>query len=310
MKTSRIDWIDRMKAVCILVVMLVHLEAGQRLPRRLYEPFFLNGFLFAAGCVYRQAAFSVFFRKKVRTLLVPWLVFSVGNLVLSQVFSFQDHGDFWTELGWNLLQIRGRGDGVWFVAALFVSYFPFYALMRWQERHKKLGHLLALAAVLWGLGLLYEARGYPPLPWHLEYVPQAVFFMVLGHLCRERKLSLWWVSGFAALLLWGKMMEPLMEITGTLALAVLCRKLPKIRFLSAVGQNTLVLFTLHGKVMSLLEWSLRHFGWYAAALEEPWLSILLAAVLTVGMALILLIPAGIIARWLPWLLGREGRNQS
>ena len=310
MKTTRIDWIDRMKAVCILVVMLVHLEAGQGVPRRLYEPFFLNGFLFASGYVYRQAVFSAFFRKKVRALLVPWLVFSVGNLALSQLFSFQSHGNFWTELGWNLLQIRGRGDGVWFVAALFVSFFPFYVLMRWQERHKKAGRLLALAAALWGLGLLYEAGGNPTLPWHLEYVPQAVFFMVLGHLCRERKLSLWWTAAFGLLLLWGKTPEPVNEIAGTLALAGLCQKLPDSRFLSAIGQNTLVFFALHGKVMSLLEWSLGHFGWYTAALEKALLSILLAMVLTVGMALILLIPAGIIDRWLPWLLGKERRNQS
>lgn len=33
MKTTRIDWIDRMKAVCFPVVMLVHLEAGQGVPR-------------------------------------------------------------------------------------------------------------------------------------------------------------------------------------------------------------------------------------------------------------------------------------
>lgn len=310
MKTTRIDWIDRMKAVCILVVMLVHLEAGQALPRRLYEPFFLNGFLFASGYVYRQEAFTSFFRKKVRTLLVPWLVFSVGNLALSQLFSFQSHGNFWTELGWNLLQIRGRGDGVWFVAALFVSFFPFYALMGWQERHKKAGWLPALAAILWGLGLLYEAGGNPPLPWHLEYVPQAVFFMVLGHLCRERKFSLWWTAAFGLLLLWGKTPEPVNGIVGTLVLAGLCQKLPDSRFLSAIGQNTLVCFALHGKVMSLLEWSLGHIGWYTAVLENPLLSVLLAVVLTAGMALILMIPAEIINRWLPWLLGRERRNKS
>lgn len=32
MKTTRIDWIDRMNAVCFPVVMLVHLEAGQGYP--------------------------------------------------------------------------------------------------------------------------------------------------------------------------------------------------------------------------------------------------------------------------------------
>lgn len=316
MKTTRIDWIDRMKGLCLLFVFMAHLEAGAAVPRGLYTPFFLNGFLFASGWVFRMEPFALFFRKKVRTLLVPWLVFSVGNLLLSQLVSFQTHGDFRTELVWNLLQIRGQGDGVWFVAALFVALFPFYALMHWQERHKKPGVLLLAAGSLWGLGLLYEALMDPALlpwnsaalPWHLEYVPQAVFFLVLGHLCRGRELSLWWLAGFGVLLLWGKMPEPVNGIAGTLALAALCQKLPDIRFLSVIGRNTLVGFALHGKVLSLLEWVLDHAGWYSHALKDPLLSALLAAALAVGMALVLLIPAGIIDRWLPWLLGKEGRK--
>ena len=308
MKTARIEWIDRMKAVCILFVFVSHLEAGGVVPRWLYQPFFLNGFLFASGYVYRTEPFGVFVRKKVRTLLVPWLVFSVGNLLLSRILTFQSHGDFWTELGWNLLQIRGRGDGVWFVSALFMGFFPFYGLIKWQHRYEKTGMLLIFVTGLWVLGRLYEARGNPPLPWHLEYIPQAVFFMVLGQLCRGRNLSLWWTAAFGLLLLWGKRPEPVTEIVGTLSLAALCQELPDSRFLSAIGQNTLVFFALHGKVLSLLEWGLGHAGWYGKMLESSLLSALLAMVLAVGMALILLIPAGIIDRWLPWLLGRERRN--
>ena len=319
MDTNRIDWIDRMKAVCILFVLMAHLDCGKAVPQRLYMPFFLNGFLFTAGWVHRQEAFFVFFRKKVRKLLIPWLVFSVGNLILSRLLSFQQHGDFWVELGWNLLQVRGQGDGVWFVAALWVAFFSFYLLIAWHQRHGKDGHLLLFAAVLWSLGQLYEARMDPALlpwnskalPWHLEYIPHALFFMVLGWLCRQRgrEISRWWMAAFGVLLLPGiRIPEPVSGTIGVLALASFCNWLPPCRVLSCIGRNTLVCFALHGKVMSLLEWVLGHAGWYSHALKDPLLSALLAAALAVGMALVLLIPSGIIDRWLPWLLGKEGRK--
>lgn len=330
MESSRIPWIDSMKAVCIFFVMLSHLECGRSIPDDLYTPFFLTGFLFAAGYVYRQEpSFSAFFRKKVRGLLVPWLVFSVGNILLSQIFSFHDHGTVWEELKWNFLQIRGQGDGLWFVAALFVAFLPFYSLLRAYERSKvrqKQRWLCLITFLLSLVSVLYTKFMVPSaLPWHLEYVFQAVFFMTVGYLSRQHgicpnvRLT---GAGYLLLLIPGFLnlkMTPMVElfstyaaqILGVFALAAVCRKLPENRFLSRIGGNTLICFALHGKVLSLLEWSLRRFlpAAYGAILENALLSALLAIVLTLAMAVILLIPIWVINRWFPFLLGRKGRKE-
>ena len=328
MKSSRIAWIDSMKAVCIFFVMLSHLDCAESIPEGLYTPFFLTGFLFAAGYVYRQeASFSVFLRKKVRGLFVPWLVFSVGNILLSQVFSFQTHGSMWEELKWNFLQIRGQGDGLWFVAALFVAFLPFYFLIRFYETSRASHKSAWLCLVTWLLSLasvLYTKFAVPPaLPWHLEYAFQAVFFMTLGYLSRKHEICpdpVLTGTGCLLVLIPGllnlKMALPLellityaSQILSVFTLMGLCRKLPESRFLARIGGNTLICFALHGKVMSVLQWVLGRMEIYGVILENAVLSAILAIFLTLAMAAVLLIPIWVIDRWFPFLLGRKRRNK-
>lgn len=323
MEYRRIGWIDDLKGICILCVMLSHLQSAAHIPLWVYEPFFLTGFLFAAGYVHRQAGFSVFFRKKLRGLLVPWLVFSVGNILLSQVITFQPHGPLWQELKWNFLQIRGQGDGVWFVAALFAAFFPFRFLL---ARHHRWGDA-GLCLITFGLSclsMLYTRLGLRALPWHLEYLFQPVFFMTVGWVSRRRELrprGLWAGAAWGLLLLPVLMnwpMPPLaavvhshaLSLAAVFALTQLCRRLPRIPVLQELGRNSLVCFALHGKVMSLLQWSLGRFfpDLYGRALGVPGLSAVLAFALTGVMAAALLLPIRIIDRWFPFLLGRERRT--
>ena len=131
---KRIVWVDVVKYICILMVMLSHLEARTDVWQAFYTPFFLTAFFFVSGYVYKpKDGFKQFLYKKFRQLFIPWLVFSVFDLLLSQILSFNEHESFLTELTWNFLQIRGHGDGVWFVAALFVAFIPFYFFIKWYE---------------------------------------------------------------------------------------------------------------------------------------------------------------------------------
>lgn len=330
---NRIFWIDQLKCICILFVMLAHLESGSPVLDTVYTPVFLTGFLFAAGYTYVPGEnFPEFLRKKTRTLLWPWLFFSNFNLLSAQVFSLHAHGSLWEELKWNLLQIRGEGDGLWFVAALFVAFVPFYWLIRWYEASRsgrKTEWLLGITLTLSALSVFYSWNMDPKLlpwnssalPWHLEYAFQAVFFMTLGYLARQKdwKDRSWWsVAVYAGVLLAAEgiplwLWHPwqyVLQITGVAALAAVSRKLPRHPVTQQLGGNTLICFALHGKVMSLLEWTLKKAapGGYAQVLEDPWLSPLLALMLTVLMALILLIPIEILNRWCPFLLGRKRRR--
>ena len=125
---KRIAWVDIAKYICIMAVMLEHLESTTDVLGCFFSPFFVLCFFAVAGYTHKAGQpFGAFMVKKLRTLFVPWLIFSVFDIALSQLVSFSDHGSFWTELGWNLLQIRGHGDQIWFVAALFMAFIPFWA---------------------------------------------------------------------------------------------------------------------------------------------------------------------------------------
>lgn len=131
---KRIEWVDVVKYVCIIMVMLSHLETQTDIWRAFYTPFFLTAFFFTAGYVYKpKGSFKEFLYSKFRQLFVPWLVFSVFDLLLSQVLSFNVHESLAVELKWNFLQIRGQGDQIWFVAALFIAFIPFYFFIKKYE---------------------------------------------------------------------------------------------------------------------------------------------------------------------------------
>ena len=62
---SRIDWVDIVKYVCIMMVMVSHLESRTDILKTFYTPFFLTAFFFVSGYVYREPAnFKIFIRKK------------------------------------------------------------------------------------------------------------------------------------------------------------------------------------------------------------------------------------------------------
>lgn len=83
--------------------------------------------------------------KKIKGLLVPWFIFSNLNIMLSMIMTFKGERNFLSEFAWNLLQIRGLGDGVWFVAALFVAFIPFYFFIKWKEPIKVMVIAFALS---------------------------------------------------------------------------------------------------------------------------------------------------------------------
>ena len=85
---KRIEWVDIGKYICIMFVMLAHLECKTELLSIVYKPFVLTVFFFLSGYVYKQpTSFKEHIIKKIKGLLVPWFVFSNFNLILSSIIS-------------------------------------------------------------------------------------------------------------------------------------------------------------------------------------------------------------------------------
>ena len=346
--SKRIVWVDVVKYICILMVMLSHLEARTDVWQAFYTPFFLSAFFFVSGYVYKlKDGFKQFLYKKFRQLFIPWLVFSVFNILLSQVLSFNEHTDLLSELAWNFLQIRSHGDGVWFVAALFVAFIPFYFFIKWYEaRSEKItggGYNKCTVAILiaWILSLisvLYTRLlpdgtfqwGSAALPWHIEYIFQAMFFMVWGYIFKQKfeiKLDKWndkvvcllicliylllvfipYVSGIALPMIVDVLYDYILSIVGIAAVVMIAKRVPSSRYINYVGQNTLIYFALHGKAYSLIQTILKRVagGLYATILGNAVLSSVFALLFALLLSVVLIIPALIINKWFPFIMGRK-----
>ena len=340
---KRIEWVDIIKYICIMGVITSHLESNTDMIYALYSPFYLTGFLFASGYVYRHKDdFKTFFLKKVRTLFWPWLFFSVSNILLSQVLTFNEHGSLSEELMWNFLQIREKGDGIWFVAALFVAFIPFYfvigAYSKRAEKRNSVVFLLLVSGALLVVSIVYGEVMDPQLlpwksfalPWHLEYIFIAMFWMVLGYLFKERfeavfeskcnapvKILIIVAYLVLACLLPGltrKMpvvpayiLTYVTSLLGILALVIISKLIKSNKYMLYIGGNTLLCFALHGKVYSVIQHLLKRLvgSVYASILADKWASSAFAVFLAILISLILIIPIYIINRWLPFLIGKK-----
>lgn len=331
-KGKRIEWIDIGKFICIMFVMLSHLESGTDGLRKLYSPFFLTVFFFLSGYTYREAAsFKVLLVKKIKGLFVPWLVFSHFNILTSQIISLREQLSLIDCLSWNWLQIRGKDDGMWFVACLFVTYIPFYFFIK----QKKPRVTIILAVLLSVVSVVYKTLMPPEvfpwntasLPWHLEYVFQAMLWMVFGyyfkiygeHIFDKYNTRLACVGIWAVYLLsvyaipennsyWIAIpLEYIVSVLGIISIISLCKLVKSNKYFAFVGANTLAYFGLHGKLYAVLQKLMAVLAGeiYTAILDNRFASNVFAVVLTIVMSLVLIIPIMMINRWLPWVVGRK-----
>ncbi len=331
---KRIAWIDITKYVCIIFVIIEHLESKTAALQKFYMPFFLMAFFFVSGyCYHEEASFSIFLKKKIRQLLLPWLYFSLFSVFSSQLLTFGSHSGLAKELAYAFLQIRERQDKMWFVAALFVAYIPFYFLIsnRKLTRRKK----LAISVCLSFASMIYCRVMNPDLlpwgsyalPWHLEYIFQAMLFMVLGFFFKEQYEGEFdkhntKLNRTIVLLLYLAVVyfvpadfqdtiiiTYLKQILGVAAVISVCKVVKTNRYISFVGANTLIYLGLHGKVLSLGQAVFRRFfaPLYSLILDNPFCSSLFAVCYALVISAVLIIPAIIINRWFPFLVGRKKR---
>jgi len=86
---------------------------------------------------------------------------------------------------------------------------------------------------------------------------------------------------------------------------VSCFLIPNSHFLLFVGRNTLFYFAFHGKVYSLLETILHHIIPIEAITSNQGLQFIVAFLIVILDAAILIIPAIIVNKYLPFLLGKR-----
>lgn len=342
---KRIEWVDSAKYFCAMAIIIEHINASPAELTVLFATWMLEGFFFLAGYVHKSSqSFKSFIIKKIRCLLVPWLVFSVLDITLSHIVSFREHKSFFNELLWNFAQIRGVKAQLWFLPALFMTFIPFYFFVELYEKKASPDNksrpvfFVLISLGLFVLMILYnhltEAHPYPwgntSLPWYLDYVFIAMFPMVLGYFMRRnyeplfdalntRKnriaaliafLFLVYYPYLTALRLPAWLQEVQYRfINPYLGLAVVfsfCKVIRSNRYMSYIGQNTLLCFALHGKPLSFIEGLLRRLipKVYGAICASTLSSFAFSLMLALIVSLVVIIPIYIVNRYFPFLIGK------
>lgn len=332
---KRVVWLDNVKLICIFFVMVSHLECTPRIFRLFFTPFFLTAFFFASGYVYKDTpSFKELIKKKARALLVPWFWFGLFNIVTSQILTFNAHASLKEEIIHNLLQVRGYGDRMWFIAALFVAHIPFYFLVKYCDRKKR----VIISTIMFILSFVYSFYvdgnlfpwGTNNLPWHLEYIFVVNFFMVMGYEYKnsdenilkkfDTKLNkvlllciylllvvLNYYVGFTQsnIFIISTVMTIIMQVIGVALCVEAGKILPCNKIFSYVGMNTLIYYGLHGKVESIIEVVLRKVGIYGLLCDNAIIGIVGGILIVICVSVLLLIPTWIINRYLPFVTGKK-----
>jgi len=327
---ERYAWIDSVKAIGIFWVIM-----GHHLEHPLYSYiysfhmplfFFISGLLLPA----RSTGFGTLVVKRAQSLLVPYFAFALllyafwwflgtyldSSVIQGASLSKNFIGIFYAQ---GQLEYMRWGVVLWFLPCMFLTVLLFYGINQFS-----LVTQILLLACFAALGFILPTAINLRLPWSIDIMLIAIGFLWLGkHLApwlHSTQLSAKTLMAMALLLainllayalnsrrvdmylgLYG---EPLYfyisAIGGTLFYCLFAKVLPPSAVLSFIGANSLVLFVLHMRALTVINAVFAKFP--AIAIDS---STLLGATIISLLQIILLIPAIlIINRYLPFLLGK------
>lgn len=196
-KTKRVEWIDVMKGILILFVILSHTYPAV-IYRLFFTPFFLTMFFWASGYTFSlKSDFKTFLCGKGRRLIIPFFVLGSIRVLITCVLSGQAIGE---SFGQFSLQINCKGDEMWFVSCLFVSSILFYGIIKMTSgRYEKLQQksqvvqmimILAISGILMIVGFFDMKAVGIKFAWELELACVMVFYMALGFCYKKEEIRL------------------------------------------------------------------------------------------------------------------------
>lgn len=210
MSRNRLSYVDAAKAIAIYFVILGHTvsRSGQIFP--FIFGFHMPAFFFFSGYCTREGfyeqPFGEFVKKKTKSLLIPYVVFSLIGLIFVVLFpDWRNDAGFRYNFQKYVYYAQPISLGsVWFLVCLFVCFTGMYGVLKAadrvssgimkaaEEKKDMLQTALTLAAmaVLGFVGTKLIPKLAVPyyirLPWKIDSAFVAVTFVLFGYLCGTR----------------------------------------------------------------------------------------------------------------------------
>jgi fucose 4-O-acetylase-like acetyltransferase len=168
MVSSRLYWLDIAKGIAILLMVIGHTSIPSVLSNFIWA-FHMPLFFIASGWTtnWEKIDFIGFTKSKIRTLLVPFFVYSLVVLWM-QIPQGWDDFNHWIRNGWG-------SYALWFIPVLFLASLFAKLIYGIKNRYVVLGCAFMFAGIS-GILSFYKLH----LPWTLSSVPFATFLVVVG----------------------------------------------------------------------------------------------------------------------------------
>ena len=321
---KRMLWIDYVKALCMIGVIMSHLNWPMWYGR-IITPFFLTGFIFVAGYTFnKKDNFRLFLIGKIKALIIPVIFLGSINALLAYWAENKPLGE---RLEGLLVQRPGEWDDLWFVACLFTMEIMFYGI----SFLKRLRYMLVCIAALGIIGYSYSLSDRVSLPWHIENACILMIFLFLGYVVKRTKqgntlmnvlksykvlLSLclfYWMIVYAFdnypidihLLNYHSMtvfmMTAFMGVGIVVGISLHLERFQHNllgKYLQFIGKNTLVYYAFQFKAIRLIVLLLSFCGISEGGYGSVWLYTLLVSI-------VLVVPSWLINKYFPFLIGKN-----
>lgn len=168
MMSNRLNWLDIAKGIAILLMVLGHSSIPSVLSKFIWA-FHMPLFFIASGWTtnWEKTDFIGFTKRKIRTLLVPFFVYSLVVLLMQIPQGWVDF-NHWIYNGWI-------SYALWFIPVLFLASLFAKLIYGIRNRYLLLGCAFMFAGIS-GILSFYKLH----LPWTLSTVPFATFLIVVG----------------------------------------------------------------------------------------------------------------------------------
>lgn len=324
----RIDFIDLTKGVCILLVVMLHVDgAFARLDSgALISCFCMPLYFFVSGLFFKSyEGFKGFFIRKINKLFIPFLIFYLSSFLLMFALSKAVPGLFRLPVRWDELLLVFRdhelirfNPPVWFLVALFNCNILFYLIHYLRRNHLPLMFCLVIIV---GAAGYWLGREHIALPLYLDVSMTALPFYFAGFWIRRYNFFLFpshrfdkWIPlviaiAFAVMYLTatpigmrtnnysGSILQVyLAAFAGIVVIMLLCKKTKSISLISYLGRYSIVTLGIHGPLLFFLR------PLVGAYVPGAWPQTIVLLLLTLSVCLLL---TPVITRLMPYFVAQK-----
>lgn len=268
--SKRIDWIDSLKGLGIILVVWGHMNLPL-IPETIIYSFHMPLFLFISGYLYKNKEIAVkdYVLKKFKSLIIPYLIYAAISLPFGLMLNIIDGKGFdMIQIFIDFLFLNGSvgwNSPIWFLIVLFLVEIIYFAI----EKSKLNTPIFIIVAFVGGYLLSETGLKYPL---GINIVVWGLVFYFIGNVARENKfieiLSNTKIKLYASLLvsgslnlIFGLLLNNRISIyhneldnylyfyiaalSGILFMFLLFSVLPKSKILTFLGKNTLIILATH-----------------------------------------------------------------